>query len=202
MATQYKITYQDDASNDIDIDLWCGRDGVRVAWETELNRNIGSTGIYETVVQRTLRMIEIDVTFYQEQYRKLVTFLSFAQQGKPFSFTKDITKPTEYDISAAVAVGDTLIPFGIAHTFVPGDEVYITDTYRTKWDVGIVDSINANSIVLTDAVTHAYSDTNPDKVFWDGYFPSLLLLDTKFDPDRDGQTYSHTFECVEVIYGS
>jgi len=202
MAIQYRITYQDDDSNDIDIDLWCGNDGVRVAWETELNRNIGSTGIYETVVQRTLRMVEIDVVFYQEQYRKLVTFMSFAQQGKAFSFTKDVSKETSMPISAAVSVGDTLIPFGAAHTFVAGDEVYISDEYRTTWDLGIVDSIAANSITLLDPVTHAYSNVTPDNVYWDGYYPSLLLLDTKFDPDRDGQTYTHTFNCVEVIYGS
>lgn len=197
----YRITYLDDGSNTRTIDLLPGDDGVRIEWRTELNRNLTSTGIHETVVQNTLRYMTFDCYFQEATFHKLESFMSFAQHGQPFTFTKDTDKGTQSTLAFSTPVDEiAIITTNTALDpvdFVAGDMVIIRDAFGTKWDVKEVDSIvNFDEFELTEGVYHAYS---ADAIVnWYYYFDSLLLLDDTFDPDRDGAFWHHTFNCVEV----
>lgn len=196
--TNYRIRYQTEVPAHRTIDLLPGDDGVRVEWRTDLNRNITSTGIYETVVQHTLRYVTFDCYFREAQFHELETWLSFAQEGQPFSFTKDSTKtPYSTLANAALAGADTLlvtIPEGL--TFSSGDTIIIMDSNDFKWEVNEVDTASSGELEIVTPTVRGY--TAGSTINWYYYYPSLLLLDDTFDPDRDGDFWHHTFNCVEV----
>ena len=197
----YRITYKDDAALDRHIDLLPGDDGVRVEWRTDLNRNVTSTGLYETIVQHTLRYVTFDCYFQESAFHQLETFLSFAQQGKPFAFTKDPTKGIEL-MAFATGIGeeDIFVSDGDVDAFDSGDYIVMMHPNWIHWDVMRVNSTSFDEFNATPPTTHAYPADTP--IFWYYYFPQLLLLDDKFDPDRDGKFWHHTFNCAEVRYGT
>lgn len=193
----YQIGYVDAGSTARTIDLLPGDDGVRIEWRTEINRNVSSTGIYENVVQNTLRFVTFETYFQEAAFHKLETFMSFAQQGHEFSFTKDVTKGSELLFGSASA-GDTVLTVtdGLVDEFSVGDFIILRDSEGLKWDVCEVDSIDVDEITVVDSIQHDYDENTP--IYWYYYFPSLYLMDEKFDPDREGAFWNHTFNCVEV----
>lgn len=197
----YQISYLDSGSNVRTIDLLPGDDGVRIEWRTEMNRNMGSTGIIENVIQNTLRYVSFDCYFQESAFYKLETFMSFAQQGQEFAFTKDTNKSTLYTLSADVTVGDSSLSINEDATLelAAGDYIYIADSYGTKWDIGEVDTPHNGSIDLVETTQHSYSSTTGySNISWCYYFANLYLMDESFDPDRSGAFWHHTFNCVEV----
>lgn len=200
----YRISYEDAGANPRTIDLLPGDDGVRVEWRTDLNRNITSTGIYENVIQHTLRYVTFDVYFRETEFHKLETFMSFAQQGQPFSFTKDTGKATSYTLNSDVSAGATnvlSVDEDPTTELSSGDYIYVADTFGTKWEIGEVDTLSSSAITLVDSVHYDYV-TDDAVIRWYYYFPELFLLDDTFDPDRDGAFWNHTFNCVEVRSGT
>jgi len=192
----YRIGYHDAAASARTIDLLPGDDGVRIEWRTEINRNVSSTGKYENVVQNTLRFITFEAYFKEAAFHKLETFMSFAQQGQPFSFTKNPAKGSE-TLNGAVSTGDnSLIASATVTGFEVGDFIILRDTEGLTWDVCEVEAIADTTITLVDPITHDYDDGT--SIFWYYDFPALYLIDEKFDPDRDGDYWNHTFNCVEV----
>lgn len=192
----YRITYDDEASTTRTIDLLPGDDGVQIEWKTELNRNITSTGRYENIIQNTLRFVEFDCYFKEAAFHKLETFMSFAQQGIPFTFTKDPSRGTTWTVASAATTGDTALTLSGTADFVAGDFAIIRATDGTIWDIVEVDSVVATTLNTVDGITHDYPVGAI--VNWYYYFDSLLLLDEKFNPEQDGNYWNHTFNCVEV----
>lgn len=194
--TDYRITYSDASATERTIDLLPGDDGVRIEWKTEINRNVTSTGIYENVVQNTLRFVSFEAYFKEAAFHKLETFMSFAQQGQPFAFTKNPAKgATTLDLSASA--GATLLTADTTGTgFEIGDFIIISDAEGLTWDVSEILHTSATTITVVDGITHNY--LTAANVSWYYYFPALYLLDEKFDPKRDGAYWNHTFNCVEV----
>jgi len=193
----YQIGYTDDGSTSRTIDLLPGDGGVRVDWRTEINRNVTSTGIYENVVQNTLRFVSFEVYFQEEVFHQLETFMSFAQQGQPFSFTKDSTKGSEV-LAFATAAGeeDLFVSDGTVDGFEAGDYVVLSHPEGVYWDVLKIDSVAFDEMNVTPTLQHSYPEDSP--LTWYYYFPALYLLDEDFDPRREGAFWNHTFECVEV----
>jgi len=193
----YQIGYTDAGSNPRTIDLLPGDDGVQIEWRTEVNRNVTSTGIYENVVQNTLRHVTFDTYFREDAFHQLETFMSFAQQGQPFSFTKDTTKGSEVLLLAAT-VGDTVLTVddGLADGFEADDYIIVRQAEGLYWDVVKVESIDADEVTVSPAIHHGYDIGTA--IDWYYYFPSLYLLDEEFNPDRDGAFWHHEFNCVEV----
>lgn len=196
----YQISYVYDDPNTATIDLLPGDDGVQVEWRTEINRNIGSTGIIENVVQSTLRYITFDCYFRESAFHKLETFMSFAQQGQSFSFTKDSGKaPTTIGLTSAAAAGATLLNVDTdASTFLSsGDYLYVANTYGTNWDIVEIDTVNPTNITLNDPILHAYTATDCT-MSWYYAFNGLYLMDDSFNPKQNGTFWNHEFNCVEV----
>jgi len=201
----YAIEYLDDGSTARVIHLLPGNDGVRIEWKTEINRNITSTGIIENVVQNTLRYVTFDCYFQKAVFHQLETFMSFAQQGRPFTFIKDSTAGTK-----SVLLSDTAAPASSLITtdtaldpvdFSAGETIIIRDIYGTKWEINEVDAIvGDDQIDLVSTTQHDYEAGAIINSYY--YFDSLYLMDEQFDPDRDGAFWHHTFNCVEVRSGS
>lgn len=194
--SNYRIGYEDAASTPRTIDLLPGDDGVRIEWRTEINRNVSSTGKYENVVQNTLRFITFEVYFQEAVFHKLETFMSFAQQGQPFSFTKDPSKGSETLLTPAVTGVSTLVADAAVTGFTAGDFIILRDTEGLTWDVCEVQGVVDDTITIVDPITHDY--VAGTDIYWYYDFPALYLIDEKFDPDRDGSYWNHTFNCVEV----
>jgi hypothetical protein len=198
----YRITYEvgEGPTDQREIELLCGDDGVRVEWETTINRNTGSTGIIENVVQNTLRYVTFDAYFQESVFHKLESWMSYAQQGRPFAFTKDLTKSQiTTDVSSNVVLNGTVIntSSSMVSAVVAGDYLYISDTFGTKWDIVPVTDVTAATIEIDEPISHAYT-AGDTLISWYYYFPNLYLMDEKFDPDKDGSFWHHKFNCVEV----
>jgi len=198
--TNYRITYEDEGSNTRTIDLLPGDDGVQIEWSTELNRNITSTGRYENIVQNTLRFIEFDCYFKEAGFHKLETFMSFAQQGIPFTFTKDSSRGTIIDLAAAATAGDTALTTTATSDFTAGDFIILRSVDGSTWDVCEVASVVATTINLVEEIQHDYAIGALAN--WYFYFDSILLLDEKFNPKQRGDFWNHKFNCVENRNGA
>lgn len=195
MTCNYLLTYKNVADVDVHIPLLAGDDGVRVDWRTDLNRNMSSTGIHETIVMNTLRYVSFDCYFTEREFHKLETWMSFGQQGQAFSFASDENKAINSALTATVTAGDIALPCdgtGLEN----GDFILVHDEMGTKWDVVEVSTATGALVTVYDGVTHDYSVG--ELVTYYTYFPNLLLLDDSFDPSRDGSYWHHTFNCVEV----
>lgn len=194
----YRISYVDDAAVTRTIDLLPGDDGVRVEWQTEINRNISSTGIYENVAQNVLRFVTFDCYFQETAFHKLESFMAFSMIGKPFSFTKDSTRTPSQPLTAANPGNSSILTLGAGNTgdFIAEDPIVIHDDFFTRWEVDEISLVNPTTLQVQESTKFSYSVG--DMVEWYYYFSSLLLLDTKFDPNRDGSFWHHKFNCVEV----
>jgi len=195
MSLNYRVSYVDAVGVTRDIDLLPGDDGVRIDWRTEINRNTTSTGIYENVTQNTLRFVTFDCYFQATAFHRVETWMSQAQIGVPFSFSKDSTRTPFTTISLGNAGNSAIYTVASTADFLVGDEIIVSDAFLTKWDVANV--LDTAGVITADyPSTHTYAIG--DTLSWYYYFPALLLLDDTFNPDRDGSFYHHKFNCVEV----
>jgi hypothetical protein len=195
----YQITYLDSGLNPRTISLLPGDDGVRIEWKTELDRNITSTGIYETIVQNTLRFVTFDCYFTESTFHKIESWLMYAQQGHPFAFTKDSSKSAIWSLSTGATVGSTTLSVDTDPTALStGDFIIVRDSFGTKWNVLEVSTTTTSPDVITLAEPLVAAFSEDDLVNWYYTFDSLYLLDDSFDPDKAGEFWHHKFECVEV----
>ena len=196
--SKYVITYKDSVDTDRTLELLLGDDGVQSELNTALNRNKTSTGRYETVVQHTSRMIEFDCYFNEATKYKVETWLSFAQQGRTFSFNKCSDRIIRHHtLNGAVSAGSTLLNLnGIPNEFSVGDHIWMQDSESVKFEVCTVETVGATSVTLETPLNYGWEDITP--VPWYFYYNDLLLLDEDFKPSKDGSLYHHTFNCVEV----
>lgn len=204
MTVQYRIAYTDESVATRNIYVLPGDDGVRIDWRTELERNVTSTGIYETVVQNTLRFVSFDCYFTESVFHQIETWMMFAMQGQTFSFYRNPDKGGLFTITSTVPVGSSTLPVNADPTsvFDAEDPIIVRKENGTKWNVLVVDTTTASpdTIEVVDGTSASF--TTGDLVEYYYSFNELLLLDERFDPDRSGNYWHHTFNCVEVRSGS
>ena len=189
-----RITY--DSNN---IDILTDEKGLETRYTQERNLNRSASGKIETINQYGITEIIFHAVLSEANYRDLVAWWAWARQGKSWSFALDSGSAANTTLDAAAAADQKTIPLTATTGFAAGDYCLIrAEDEDNEFEIVEIDSVTANvSVTAVDNLIFAY--TSSDVFRHSDYWPSLVLLDTNFSPEKRGEYFFWTFEAVEAL---
>lgn len=189
-----RITY-----NSNNIDLKTGNEGLQTEHSQKYSQNRSGSGKIEHINQYGIQTMSFDAYFQAAVERQLQAWWAWARQGKAWSFAMDSAKTGNTTLDAAAAAGQKVIPVTATAGFSAGDECLIrAEDSDNEFEIVIIASISAGmSITATDNLIFSY--TSSDIFRHREYWPSLIILDKKFQPEKTGTWYGWKFKFAEVL---
>ncbi len=181
------------------IDLLLGDGGLLTDYTQDRKQARSGSGKIETINLYGIQEMSFEAYFVEARYRDLIAWWSWARQGKPWAFAKDSGNTGNTTISAPVAQGQKNIAMAATGAFSSGDSCLIRAVNDDdEYEIVVIDSIT-NATLLAAVENLKYSYNTPD-IFrhWD-YWPSVVSMDTNFNPKRNGDYFKHTFNFVENV---
>jgi len=187
-----RITFD---SNNIDINV--GENGGLKPVQTHKRyTNEANSGRIETLNSFGADEFTFAASFDLATYYKLRAFWSYARQHETFSFAMDSTKTGNTTLDGAAAADQTTIPVTSESGFSDGDICLIENATDDKAEVVVINGApTSGSIEATSNLYFAY--VSGDSFRHLEYWPSLLLMNDRFDPKQSGQTFFWTFKFRE-----
>ena len=181
------------------IDLLLGDGGLLTDYTQDRKQARSGSGKIETISLHGLQEMSFEAYFVEARYRDLVAWWSWARQGKVWAFAKDSGNVGNTIIVGAVAAGQTTVGMAATGAFSAGDTALLRAVDNDdEYELVLIDSITtANVLEASENLKYSY-DTAYIFRHWD-YWPSVVSLDTNFNPKRNGDYFKHTFNFVENV---
>jgi hypothetical protein len=180
------------------IDVLIGNDGLQPDYTQEADQNRSGSGKTEVIVHHHLQVIELDAFFVEATYRDLLGWWSWALRGNAWSLAMDTAKIGNTTLDGSAAAAQKVIPLTATAAFAAGDVCLIRSANRLTFELVVVDTISAGvSVTAVSDLKFAYVSGDAFRHY--DYYPSLLSMDDKFNPDKKGFYYRHTFKAVENV---
>lgn len=186
--------------NSNNVDVLINDESIQRAFKVEGNVNRSANGKTETInIYNWGEPVIFNAVFLEAVYRQLLAFWAWAEQGKVFSFNMDSANVGNTTFDAGAAAGQKVCPVAATAAFATSDVVLIRSADRTKYEIGVVASIQDGvSLTMTDNLYYTYASADIVR-HWD-YYPALILPEGEiFNPMKSGLYYSYSFTFLEQL---
>lgn len=185
--------------NSNNIDLKVAERSIQPEHFQEYNQNRSGSGKTEHINQYGIQIITFDAYFQVAVERQLQAWWAWARQGKTFSFNMDSSNTGNTTLDASAAAGQKNVPLTATAAFAASDECLIrAEDNDDEFEIVIIASVDAGvKIVATDDLIYSYTAT--DIFRHRDYWPSVITLDKRFKPDKNGSWYKWNFKFAEVL---
>jgi len=190
-----RITYD---SNNIDLNI--GSDGLDIIPMQYNYQERSASGKIETLnLYNFGEAITFDAYFQEAVYRQLIAWHAWAEQGKVFSFAMDTSLTVNTTLDGAAAAAQKVIPLTATTGLTVDDVCFIRSADRTKYEIGVINSISAGvSVTMDDNLIYTYASGDTFR-HWH-YWPEVVLPAREgFNPRPNGSWYRHTFRFLENL---
>ena len=185
--------------NSVNITLKTGENGLRVRHVQEGSLDFSGSGKYRAVPRYGIMEGRFSAYFQDAVYYDLWAWWSWARQGKTWAFAMDSGDVLNTTLDGAAAAAQKTIPVASTTGLEAGDKCLIrAEDADDEFEVVEIDTIDDG--VSVDVVENLIFSYDSDDVFRHfEYFPSVLSLDTFFDPVKSGDEWSMEFKFIEAL---
>ena len=185
--------------NSVLVTLLLGPDGLQTTYKQEYNQNRSGSGKIETINQHGIQEMAFDAYFTEAVYNSLIGWWSWARQGKTWIFSLPGATVNSTTLDGAAAAGQKNIPLTSTSNFAADDVCFIrAEDADDEFEIVTIASVDSGVKVVTTS-NLIFSYNIGDTFRHNGYWPSVISLDTEFNPSRDGAYYRHTFRFAEAL---
>jgi len=172
--------------------------GIQTIYTQESSEQQSGSGKTETINQFGIQEMSFEAVFNEAIYRDLIAWWSWARQGKAWSF--DMTgAANSTTLDGAAAAGQKNVPLTSTSNFVAGSNCLLRAVDADdEFEIVVVGSVDTGvKIVAAENLKFTYASGDLFR-HWD-YWPSVISLDKKFNPQKRGRWYNHIFKFRENL---
>jgi len=185
--------------NSNNVDLLVGPNGLDSIYRSEYKRQQSGSGKAETINLYGIQKFSFDARFTEATYRSLIAWWSWARQGKSWSFTMDSSKTGNTVTTGALSPGTTNIPVVASGAFSAGEVCLLREPDMSDYELFTINAVpNGTTIQATSGIIWTYA-TSGAIVRHVDYFPDVISTDNQFNPTKNGDYYSWTFNFMENL---